>query len=132
MSWSDYAKTFKRRQLNSGGAGAAFRLYMRQYDRTETAQERMLLIDQLIHAFHVHLFKHVEGPQPTRPVVPNLIDGRLTDLIPFLDELTYGKNTPRERLDSQEAWRQALKAMEGFFETFRRHSREQRKMMDGD
>jgi hypothetical protein len=50
----------------------------------------MLEIDGLIHAFHEDAKKRW-----ARPAACNLIEGTMTDMIPFLDELAYGpKSTP--------------------------------------
>jgi hypothetical protein len=54
----------------------------------------MLLIDRLIHGFHWYL----KTGGPTRPVAVNLIEGRLSDVVAFLDRLSYGeKSTPGTR-----------------------------------
>jgi hypothetical protein len=54
----------------------------------------MLTIDRLIHAFHYSLRQQPD--LPTRPVGVNLIAGKVTDVVLFLDELTYGDRTPPE------------------------------------
>ena len=115
LSWQDYAKSFRRKQLSVGGAKRVFELYVQQYERTRSSRERMLLIDQLIHAFHLMLVVWSEDPQPTRPACPNLIDGKLNELVPFLDSLAYGDGTRPERRQTREAWQQTLQAMEQFF-----------------
>ncbi len=114
MTWQEYARSFRRKQLNLGGAGRAFQHYAEQYPRARSARERMLLVDQLLHAFHVYVFAWAENPQPTRPVCPNLIDGKLQELLPFLDELAYGEAAPPERRETHAAWRQSLRDMERF------------------
>ena len=54
----------------------------------------MRLIDCLIHGFHWY-YKTVG---PTRPVAINLIEGRLSDVVAFLDRLSYGdQSTPGMR-----------------------------------
>ena len=51
----------------------------------------MLAIDRLIHEFHYSLRQPRD--LPTRPVGVNLIQGRLRDVITFLNTLTYGEGT---------------------------------------
>jgi predicted RNA-binding Zn-ribbon protein involved in translation (DUF1610 family) len=131
MSWRDFARTFKRKQLNAGGAGEAFRLFIQQWELTRTATERMLLIDRLIHAFHVRLFGHLQDPQPTRSVCPNLIEGTLSELIPFLDSLAYGDGNIPPR-DTHGAWQEALRSIECFYADFATRPRGSRRMRDGD
>ena len=89
--WHEYKRAFVRNQLNSGGAMPAFERYTKMYPQAKSTQEKLLLIDRLIHEFH---YSSKQNPdQPTRSVGPNLIDGRLTDIIKFLDELSNNKNT---------------------------------------
>jgi predicted RNA-binding Zn-ribbon protein involved in translation (DUF1610 family) len=136
MRWQEYAKSFRRRQLNVGGAKRVFELYVQQYPRADSPQDRMLLIDQLIHAFHVYVFAWSQGPQPTRPVCPNLIDGKLDELLPFLDSLAYGEGSPPARRATQQAWRQGLRDTERFFEYMQnrpdRRRRDRGRRWEGD
>ena len=60
----------------------------------------MLLIDQLLHGFHWYY----KTGKPTRPVAINLIEGRLREVIAFLDRLTYGDKSTPELLESKAAW----------------------------
>jgi hypothetical protein len=115
MRWQEYAKSFRRKQLNVGGARKAFQSYVECYSRAQSPRDRMLLVDQLIHAFHVMLVVWSEDPQPSRPACPNLIDGKLSELVPFLDSLAYGDGTPPERRATREAWQQGREAMERFY-----------------
>jgi len=59
----------------------------------------MLLIDQLIHGYHWDL-KH----SPTRPVAVNLIEGRLCEVIDFLDSLSYGKRSTPGVKENRDEW----------------------------
>jgi len=107
--WADYLRTFKRRQLNIGGAAAAFRRFVREWPREKSPREKMLLIDRLIHEFHYALnHPRYEAGQPTRAVCVNLIRGKLTDVVAFLDELTHGERAAPEMLAARDAWRENL------------------------
>jgi len=109
ITWGEYHKSLKRKQLNSGGATTAFETFVRRYPSARTPQQKMLAIDQLIHEFH-YAFR--DRPDfPTRPVGVNLIEGRLSDVVPFLDELSYGKGIPREADANRQAWRATLDEM---------------------
>jgi hypothetical protein len=66
-----------------------FREYVAAYPVAHTSRERMLLIDRLLHGFHWY---YKDGT-PTRPVAINLIEGRLGDVIAFLEALTYSANS---------------------------------------
>ena len=87
-TWGEYHKSFKRHQLNPGGATASFIAYIQNYTAARTPQAKMFAIDRLIHEFH---YSYASLPdQPTRPVGVNLIEGQLSDVIDFLNELTAG------------------------------------------
>lgn len=90
MTWEDYSRSFRRRQLNSGGALDAFKRFVWEYPKAKTSDEKMRLIDGLIHEFHYSL--KASPATPTRSVGPNLIDAKLSDVMIFLNELTYGGN----------------------------------------
>lgn len=103
--WEAYQRTFRRKQLNPGGATDYFRAYVQAYPRCITPRERMLAIDRLIHTFHYSL--RADPTLPTRPAAVNLIEGRLTDIVPFLDALSAGVVTP-EMVATRNTWDQTL------------------------
>jgi hypothetical protein len=106
VTWGEYHLSFKRKQVNSGGATTAFETFARRYPSARTPQEKMLAIDRLIHEFH---YSYRDRPDlPTRPVGVNLIEGRVPDVVRFLDELTYGEGAPREAVENKDAWREKL------------------------
>ncbi len=109
ITWGDYHLSYKLQQLNAGGAVTVFQRFVDAYPRLRTPREKLLAIDRLIHEFHFSL--HAEPDLPTRPVAVNLIEGRLTDVEAFLDELTYGPGLPgevrsqyRARLAQRDRW----------------------------
>lgn len=86
VGWGDYIRSFKRHQLNSGGALPAFETFVREYPGSRDPREKLLAIDHLIHAFHYSFRDRPE--MPSRPVGPNLIKGKLEEVILWLDELS--------------------------------------------
>ena len=62
-----------------------FQKFVNKFPQAQTYREKMFRIDKLLHGFHWSV-KY----GPTRPVAVNLIEGRLWDVILFLDELSYG------------------------------------------
>lgn len=72
---------------------------MRCFPKAKRPQERMLLIDCLIHGFHWY---HKFGC--TRPVAVNLIEGRLSEVIVFLDNLTYGEGSTPGTYETHAEW----------------------------
>ncbi len=111
VTWIEYARTFKRRQLNSGGAMSAFQEYIQRWPAARTPELKMVAVDRLIHAFHFSLYKLPD--LPTRPAGVNLIKGKLSDVIQFLEELSYGPGSSAERNQVRLEWQQTL-------ETFRK------------
>jgi hypothetical protein len=102
ITWGEYAKTFKRRQLHIGGAGPFFGEYVERYPSARTPRLKMLAIDRLIHQFHYSL--RGEPDLPTRSVGPNLIQGKLGDVLLFLDELTYGPGSTEGLAEMRREW----------------------------
>jgi len=103
ITWGEYTLSFKRKQLNSGGAVEAFQRYVRDYSAARTPQEKLLAVDRLIHEFHYSL--RDQPDRPCRPVGVNLIEGKLPDVVQFLDELAYGKETPEDLRVRLADWR---------------------------
>jgi hypothetical protein len=92
LTWGAYFDTIQHKQLSGAEPVLSlFREYVAAYPDACTSRERMLLIDRLLHGFHWYY----KDDTPTRPVAVNLIEGRLGDVIAFLEDLTYGeKSTP--------------------------------------
>jgi hypothetical protein len=106
ITWGEYAKSFKRKQLNVGGARGAFEGYVERYRAARTPRTKMLAIDRLIHEFH---YSYRRQPDlPTRSVGPNLIQGKLGDVLLFLDELTYGPQSTAGVEERRIKWHDTL------------------------
>jgi len=78
-----------------------FEQYVRKFPVAKSYQARMYLIDWLIHGFHWH-----QKYGATRPVAVNLIGGRLSDVIEFLDNLSYGKRSSPGLQEKLEEWKE--------------------------
>ena len=100
LRWDDYFKTIQHKQLSGAEPVLKqFREFIAEFPRARTPREKMMLIDRLIHGFHWYY----KDNSPTRPVAINLIEGRLSDVVEFLDGITYGENTPGTR-ENREEW----------------------------
>jgi len=108
-TWMAYRKTFRRKQLHEGAAGRAFREYLAAWDKAKTRAAKMLSVDRVIHEFHAYLFRNVktgeERVKPSRAACVNLIEGRLTDVVAFLDALAAGDTAGGK---ARETWRSAV------------------------
>lgn len=92
LSWADYFRTIQHRQLSGAEPVLQqFRSFLQEYPNARTPQEKTILIDTLIHGFHWYYKTNTV----TRPVAINLIEGRLSEVVAFLDSLSRGeKSTP--------------------------------------
>ena len=109
-TWGAYLKTYQGKQLSQGQIGEALARYMATYRRASSSMEKMLAIDALIHEFHWNL---VNGRiRPTRAACVNLIEGRLGEVIGFLNDLTYGDGTGSEMKQTRSRWKETLRSME--------------------
>lgn len=83
---TEFYKSFKGKQLHSGGAVPAFEHFIKHYPAEKDMNKKLMLIDRLINSFHYSLKNKPD--LPTRSVGPNLIAGRLSDIVLFLNELS--------------------------------------------
>ncbi len=91
LTWGAYFATIQHRQLSGAEPVLAlFNEFVARFPAADTPAEKMLAIDTLIHGFHWY-YKF----GPTRSVAVNLIEGRLGEVIAFLDQLSLGpESTP--------------------------------------
>ena len=102
MTWTEYHHTFQGRQLNPGGAVEYFKDFVKTYAQARAPKDKMLAIDRVIHEFHFSLRELPD--QPTRAAGVNLIDGKLTDVIEFLNQLS-GMDLPEPFRNNYTTWR---------------------------
>jgi hypothetical protein len=105
MPWAAYHQTYQGKQLFGANAVESFEMFHKAFPGAQAANEKMLLIDQLIHAFHTGLTEF------GRPVAANLIEGSLKDVIHFLDNLTNGPASAAGIGDSRAEWRKNLESV---------------------
>ncbi len=102
LAWKTYHRTYRGKQLFGANAVAFFEAYHQAFPQAYTPKDKMLLIDQLIHAFHTGL------SEPGRPVGANLIEGSLKEVIVFLCGLSNGPRSAAGIGDSRDTWRDKL------------------------
>jgi len=101
LTWGEYFKTIQHRQLSGAEPVLEqFRAFVEAFPSARTPQEKVLLIDRLIHGFH--WYYKTKGP--TRPVAVNLIEGRMSEVVAFLDSLTYGEKSTPGTMENREEW----------------------------
>jgi len=95
-----YKKTIKYKHLHAGGMKPFLAEYVREFPRARTPSDRFILIDTLIHRYHWEFVG-----KPSRPGACCLIEGKLKDIMPFLDALSYGESVPEDVQATREEWR---------------------------
>jgi len=76
-------ESWRHKDLLGLAAMGAIETYLQDYQKTQNSQQRMLCIDQLIHAFHIGLLTHKAG----RSFANNLIEGSHDQVVELLDRL---------------------------------------------
>jgi hypothetical protein len=113
LTWGEYFKTIQHAQLSGAEPVLKlFRFFVENFPRARTPQDKTILIDRLIHGFHGYYrnTSYEEDPdgKPLRPVAINLIEGRLSQVVAFLDELTYGENSTDGLRENYEQWNEKI------------------------
>jgi len=75
--------------------------FCRKYPHAKTYQEKIILIDTLIHRFHWQAEGH-----PAQPGAATIIGGKMSEVADFLDMLTYGDNSTGGLQENLEKWRE--------------------------
>lgn len=103
-TWDEFRKSYKNKQLYGANALPVFLAYRRDFSAAKGYGEKMITIDTLIHSFHIlHSYRKkydVFDPEDEdnalgRPTGVNLIEGSLSEVIMFLNELTDSKEKSR-------------------------------------
>ena len=101
MPWRDYFRTLQHKQLSGAEPVLAlFRSFVDGFYKARSGREKMVLIDQLIHGFHLSLLG-----EPTRTTGVNLIEGNYHEVVQFLNQLSYGDEGTPGLSDVHEDWR---------------------------
>lgn len=84
MTAEEWHDSWRHRELLGTAAMPAIEIYLHDYPRAQTTEERMVCIDQLIHSFHISL----QTGRTTRSFANNLIEGSHDQVVEFLDRLS--------------------------------------------
>ncbi|MFQ5697121.1 MAG: hypothetical protein ACE5IL_02420 [Myxococcota bacterium] len=99
--WQAYRKTIRYKHLFAGGMKPFLEEFVRDFRRAGTHSDRFIAIDTLIHRYHWENLG-----KASRPGACCLIEGKLKDIMPFLDALSYGESIPEEVRATRERWRE--------------------------
>ena len=105
LPWMAYFKTFQHKQLSGAQPIlATFQEYVQRFPLARTAEEKVLHIDHLLHAFHINMLTN----RPTRAAAVNLIEGNYHEVVDFLDRLSYAPKSTSGLLESRREWRSTI------------------------
>jgi hypothetical protein len=109
-TWDEFHRSYKNKQLYGANALPVFLKFRNDYPLMKNYKEKMRAIDTLIHSFHI-LHSARTGYQNCdpadesnvlgRPAGANLIEGTLSEVVNFLNELTLSP--------SNQKWREIVK-----------------------
>jgi hypothetical protein len=106
-TWGAYHRSYRDKQLMGGNAIGVFREFVRRAEGTGSARDRMILVDWIVHEAHkTTLAGELEFHRPT---AVNLIEGRMRELIVFLDELAYGPDGTPGLAERADRWRAEIR-----------------------
>jgi predicted RNA-binding Zn-ribbon protein involved in translation (DUF1610 family) len=103
-SYGQWRDSWRNRELMGGSAVRIYRAYLEGYPKARTPAIKLLLIDQLIHAFHFSL----RQGRTFRPVAQQLIDGSAEKVLGFLDRLSETEYATGDLNATGEEWRRNL------------------------
>jgi len=118
VTWEEFKKSYKNKQLHAANALPIFTDYQRNFPKAKTYGEKLICIDVLIHSFHIKnsYYKILESYDPedanvaiNRPTGANLIEGSLSEVILFLDKLSAIDEYSR----GKEKWRGIVERANG-------------------
>ena len=97
LTKEEFRSSYKEKQLFASNALPVFKRFIEDYPKCREYGTKMIAVDTLIHAFHIlHSGRNgsynesdIENGAPLgRPTAANLIEGSLTEVVAFLDELS--------------------------------------------
>jgi ribosomal protein L37AE/L43A len=89
-----YAQSIRNHYASPGRALAAYALFCHKWETAAAYRVKLLLIDQLIHSFHLS-----EKGEPAKSVASKLLEGNKKAVVRFLDRLSARDSAEKE------AWR---------------------------
>lgn len=95
----DYAQSLANYYAHTGRAIDAFRDFHRRYPGARSYRDKILLIDTLIHSFHID----EATDTATKSVASKLLEGNKKEVVKFLDRLSAVDPASKER------WREAAR-----------------------
>ncbi|MCL2664185.1 MAG: hypothetical protein FWE82_01090 [Defluviitaleaceae bacterium] len=117
-TWDEFKRSYKGKQLHGANAMPVFLAFRRDFPKAKTFGEKLICIDVLIHSFHIKLSYYRDLPdvdpaheavELNRPACANLIEGKLSEVILFLDRLSSIEGYSQEKT----RWRSIVERANG-------------------
>ncbi len=107
LPWKDYFATIQHKQLSGADPVMAFfQDFVDRFPKAREPQEKMVLIDTLIHGWHLNMIRDI--PLETRAAGVNLIEGNYHEVVEFLDGLSSGEASTTGVREKRQEWRAKL------------------------
>lgn len=105
-TYRQYHDSWRRRHFISWGIQPVLREFLAQYKQAKRPQDRMILIDGLLHEFH----RNMTTGDLRGPAARNLIEGKYGQVLALLEELAYGDGSTAGLQEIKDAWREEMEA----------------------
>lgn len=105
VTWGEFFSSYQKKQLHGGTAYPFFQQYVQRLSGCRTANEKLLLVDWIIHQCHIAVRPDLEKPI-ARPAAVNLIEATVSQIIPFLSTLPLAPNP--ELHASYQKWQELM------------------------
>ena len=99
LPWAEYNKSYRGKKMGCAGLGTFFQEFKDKFPNARSYEAKMILIDTLIHRYHWELEGHPAGPGTAA-----LLGGKMSDIMPFLRNLTYGENSTPSLKETYAHW----------------------------
>jgi hypothetical protein len=83
-TYDTYGQSLRNHYVHTGRATEAFIAFYRAYPAAKSYGQKMILIDQLIHSFHLD----EKTSRPVKSVASKLLEGNKKDVVRLLDALS--------------------------------------------
>jgi len=107
-TYGQYHTSWRHRDLIGTRAASAFQAFVDRYPQAHRPQDKVLLIDELIHAFH----HGIVADLPHRSAANNLIEGSHRQVVALLDRLACEDESTAGIKERQDEWREKMRAAE--------------------
>jgi hypothetical protein len=110
ITWGDYHNSLSGKSLHACGCEDLFASFVCEWPAARSPQQKMLLIDNLIHAFHT--WDEGFGEELGAPVGRNVIATTGSAVTALINELAYGTGSTAGLQQTRQLWSTRLKRKE--------------------